>query len=1019
MDADQQGGPLPVRSYEEIDAPALAGYGFTDAERAARILRSLSGEGVPDALFERLLPALLAALAAAADPDRAVNNFERWAARVGSRVSQFDYLAAHPPALQALIAVFAGSQYFANVLIGQPEYAEVVTNPRLTAQAKTFAGFFRDAGRAVDVFKGPGGKRSALRRFKALEMLRIGTRDLIGAGDTATITREISDFADAVVQKACEFCAQEERAKRGVDRAAPFAVIGMGKLGARELNYASDIDLIFVHGDVPDVPADYYQGLAERLVSALSQATPEGFVFRVDMRLRPEGRFGPLSRSLESCRAYYETWGETWERQALLKARPVAGDPALGAAFIRMAQPFVFGRGGGADVTAALRENKRRIETRMQVAGTWRTSVKEGYGGIRDIEFPVQMFQITLGGAHPSLRAAASTRAALRALRDLGIVTETERRTLEASYWTLRAIEHRLQILDELPVRDLPDDPAERGRLARRLGFADAAAFDARYAEVTETARAFCLRVLGGEEQASDPAEHDWMPLLGSADDPAVRARLRERLAERGFADPERAVGLLLIPAVGTQHGAATPGTRQRFADIVGGLITLCARTADPDAALSGMEALAQASPSREALYAAFAEGGENLMARLCLLAAGSPPLLQSLAQHLELLDMLFDEDEMRTPASREELVARVRERLASTKTEAARIRALGGFWRRERLRVGVRDLWGETTDVAVTGRELTDLAEAMLEGLLLAAAGRAGAQETLPRLAVIGLGKFGGRELNFASDGDLLYVHERAEDAAGAVAIAEVLREIMNTLRTTQNVDMEFDPRLRPDGRFGLLSRTPHEYAAYYRNEAATWEKQTLLKARPVAGNRQIARLYMRIAHTIVYAVPISAAQEAEVRAMKRRIETERVRPADRRTDLKLGRGALSDIEWTTQLLQWRHGAAQEAIRVPGTRDGLEALCAAGLLVRDDFLTLAEGCDFLARLRDVGYLRTGLPADLLPVGQPDRLRAVARRMGFADDGAGTAAEHLRAEHAARTEAVRAVFRRLFLGETP
>ena len=346
-ESGEQAAKEPIRTYEEIDASALTAYNFADPERAARILRSLSGEGVPDALFERLLPHLLTALAGSADPDRAANNFERWAARLGARATQFQYLAANPEAVQALTAVFAGSQFFANVLIGQPEYAEIVTSPQVRANSKTFAALYRDARRAVDVFKGGGGKRAALRRFKALEMLRIGARDLIGVADTATITREISDFADAAVQTAYEFCAEEERDRRGLATVPAFCVIGMGKLGAQELNYASDIDLIFIHGDVDVGSAEFPQKLAENIVAALSQQTADGFVFRVDMRLRPEGRFGPLSRSLAACRAYYESWGETWERQALLKARPIAGDPALGAAFLRILGTDSFGNTDG------------------------------------------------------------------------------------------------------------------------------------------------------------------------------------------------------------------------------------------------------------------------------------------------------------------------------------------------------------------------------------------------------------------------------------------------------------------------------------------------------------------------------------------------------------------------------------------------------------------------------------------------------------------------------------------------
>ncbi len=1059
--AREEDASTPLRAFEDVTPAALAPLGFSDSARAARILRALAGDGVPDTLYERLLPHLVRALAACADPDRAVNNLERWAARVGGRATQFAYLADHPPALAALVTVFAASQYFANVLIAQPEWAEAVSG-ETAARPRAFADLLGEAARQTAVFPGPGGKRAALRQFKALQMLRIGARDLTGADNTAVITREISDLADAVVQTAYEFCAREEAEKQKLPpdcALPPFAVIAMGKLGGQELNYASDIDLIFVTGD--DASAVYTRGLAERVVSALSQATADGFVFRVDMRLRPEGRFGPLARSLGSCRAYYESWGEPWERQALLKARPVAGDAALGDAFVRLVQPFVWGGrdalGGTPGLLAGLRENKERMEARVRLAGTWRTSVKEGYGGIRDVEWAVQMLQLALGPAHPALRLLRSTDAVLRALVRLGVLSETDRATLADAYWFLRAVEHRLQIRDELPIRDLPNDDAERTRLARRVGFAGLAAFDARYRQVTETVRTQTTRLMNDLVPAADRTRNGHtgndddlttlLPLLAASssapDDKtqtaAVRARVVSRLGARGFADPVRALDLLLISSAGTAQGASTPGARARFLALADPLACACTRTADPDAALLGIETLAQAVPSREAFFASLAAENDEtpigllasepspMLSRLCLLAAGAPPLTQVLAQHLELLDLLFDPDEIEQPASANELTERMHERLRAARDENSRVRVLGAFWRRERLRVAARTLWGEAPDAAIVGDELSDVAHAMLDGLLQAAAA-AHADAVLPRFAVIGLGKFGGRELNFPSDGDLLYVHERSQDGDATAAVADTLRVLVGRLRREQNVDMEFDPRLRPSGRFGALSRTPASYAAYYEREAATWEKQALLKARPVAGNPELAARWMTEARDpAVYAHPATDEQINEIRAMKRRIETERLRPAERHTDLKLGLGAMSDIEWVAQLLQWRHGANHPPVRAPGTRAALHALHHAGLLGRGDLLVLTETYDFLQRLRNAVYLRTGLPGDTLPPaplpGHPAneeaerRLRALARLVLPPETGAGDEATRLRNEHAQRTQAVRAVFRRLFLNE--
>ena len=452
-------------TYDDLTPEALALLGFDDPAQACRILQGMAGHDVPDAAFGAFLVVVIPAVQGCADPDRAVANLGRWAEAVGSRASAYGMLASYPTAARMLVTVFAASQFFADLLIHTPEYLEVLTNPAIRDRGRGADALWADLSRRVGIAKTANARRDALRRFKPPEVLRIGVRDLLGYADMPRTARAISDFADVCVRMALHICAEE----RGL-AAPPFAIFALGKLGGQELNYASDIDLIFVHADA--MPAGEAVKLGEAVRDALAKATDAGFVFRVDLRLRPEGRFGPVSRSLASCRAYYESWAEPWERQALMKARFVAGDAAVGAAFSELAESFVYRARVEESFVQSIRGNKRRLEQKVARAGEADVNVKEGVGGIRDVEFAAQLMQLVAGGANPALRGGNTLRA-LEALALAGLLTGAERDTLAESYIFLRTVEHYLQIRDELPVRNIPREPGELRRFGRRLGYGD------------------------------------------------------------------------------------------------------------------------------------------------------------------------------------------------------------------------------------------------------------------------------------------------------------------------------------------------------------------------------------------------------------------------------------------------------------------------------------------------------------------------------------------------------------------
>lgn len=950
-----------IERYDELTPDALAPLGFDDPAHACRLLQDMAGHNVPDSVFNAALCVLMIALTDCADPDRAVANLARWAEAAGSRVAAYGLLAAHPPAAQILITVLAASQFFANLLIQTPEYLEALTNTRVRQAHRSPETMYADMARRVMLPTLPNARRDALRRVKGPEVLRIGVRDLLGEASFEETVADISAFADASVRLAWEICLDE---RRGPER---FAILAMGKLGGRELNYSSDIDLIFVHGDDEDGAAANKMGEAVR--DTLDKATGAGFVFRVDLRLRPEGRFGPLSRSLSSCRAYYESWAEPWERQALMKARCVAGDAALGEEFLAMARAFVYPPRVDEAFVDSIRRNKRRLEQKVARAGEADVNVKEGVGGIRDVEFTTQLMQLVAGGANPTLQTG-STLEALALLTNAGLLTPQERDTLRESYIFMRTVEHRLQLLDEQAVRTLPREAGTQRKFARRLGYPHTSAFLRDFHFHARRANALFTRLFYGED-TNIPAETNGADNIAdwtlATDDPAAQASLRDVLDAHGIADTDNALRLIRRAVQGSEYGGVRPEARDAFAALLSPLLAAAAATANPDAALRGFDALADAVPSRSAWLATL-QGSLHFLPRLATLAGDAPFLWQTLLNHLEFLDMLADEEVMGEP----------RTFLPAASVPQTAMDAL-----RARLHIGARDAWGLAA-TAETLLQTTRAAEAALQSslsLAIAELSYAG------QFAIIGLGKLGGAEMAYSSDMDVLYVASEAYLTL-ASRVAERLQHILRDDLKTEGVHFEIDARLRPDGRKGALVLDINTYRSYYAH-CSVWERQMLIKARPVAGDAELGQEFALMAEQVAYAAPADAATLDAVRAMKRRIETERVKSPH---DLKLAAGGLSDIEWAAQILQLMHGAKRPRLRKAGTLPALVALRDDALITQADWETLSNAYLHFAQWRNRLFLQSGVSGDS-PAALPEELRA-------------------------RMQAVRMVFIRVFQGDT-
>jgi glutamate-ammonia-ligase adenylyltransferase len=943
------------------DLERLGAWPPAAAPGGRRLLTGVAGSAAP-----RLVARTLAAIAAAhPDPDAFTARLRR---RPGLR--------------RRLVALVAASRSLGGWLAAHPEEADGLGDGRRFAEARPVADLVAEATAIVGRHQDPAAAWDGLRRFKRRELVRVAVRDLAGGVDVQQVGAELADLAQACLEAGLALAAREAGAQPD---GPAVAVLGMGKLGGGELNYVSDIDVLFGHrpaeGADPEATGRAAERVARALVQGLSAVTHEGTCYRVDVNLRPEGRNGPLSRTLASYQAYWQRWAQPWELQALIKVRPVVGDRELGGRFCAEAATFVYPQRLDPETLAAIRHNKARIEASAPARADGDRQVKLGPGGLRDIEFAVQLLQLVHGRHDPGLRSG-STLVALDRLTAAGFVGRADAAQLADAYRFLRTIEHRLQLAQERRTHTIPADPAARRWLAATMGYRDADGGDGATAvEAFEADRRRHAAAVRGLH-----AKLFYRPLLEAFG--AVPAGLEpegavERLAALGFANPDRAMAHLRALTAGLSRRATV------LRAMLPVMLPWLAEAPDPDGGLAALRVLAERLGDRAALLGMLRDNPATAEL-LCTVLGASRLLGDLLARHPELLIAMADEGGLAAPRPVGELTAEATAIVGRHQDPAAAWDGLRRFKRRELVRVAVRDLAGRAA-VEDVGAELTALAEACLEaGLQVAArtvAEDAGGLGGLPlRLAVLGMGKLGGGELNYVSDLDVVFCHQPAAadaEEAGRLAL-RVVRELLAGLSavTPEGTCFRVDADLRPEGRNGPLSRTLASYQAYWERWAQPWELQALIKARPVAGDRDLAERFLAQAWARTYPLRLDHATVAEVRRMKARVEAERLPAgADPRLHLKLGQGGLADVEWTVQLRQLRLGGTRPEVRVQGTLPALAALEKAGALEPGEAAWLADAYRLCLRVRNLAYLVAGRPVDSLPT-DARALDRLARAMG-------------------------------------
>jgi len=1002
-----------------LETPALAGvwlapWGLEDAARGHANLVRIAAAGLTLDLVAALCEQLANILPSLSDPDMALNNLDRFIAATRNPLGLGSLFERDPESLATLLQIFSTSQYLSDLLISDPESydllrlteGEPVSRELLTQEITSEVLTLNDERNVL----------AALRRFKRRETLRIGYGDIIRGLRLETVTRQISYLADALLEAALQFARRSLEQKRGVPRdrqgrSARFVILALGKLGGTELNYSSDIDLIFLSDGEGQTDKErgitnqeFYDRLARDVVKLLTESTALGSVYRVDLRLRPGGQSGPMVHSLEAALNYYDVLGRTWERQAFVKARGAAGDADLAADFLARLEPWIYRRYLNRADIAGIRALKRRIEQRARREGGEETDVKSGRGGIRDIEFVIQFLQLLNGGDLPQVRTN-NTLAAIVQLEITGCLTNQERVLLEENYTLLRNIEHRLQMMFDLQTHSLPRGPDELGRLALRLGYRNSTEhtalgmFTAEYKRVTELNRKILDHLLHDAFVDSEATEPEIDLVLDPDPSPET---IQEVLGAYRFRDVPTAYANLMDLAREKVRFLSPRRCRHFLASIAPRLLIAISATADPAATLWNLTKVSDSLGGKAALWELFSVNPPSLelYVELC---ASSPFLCDLLIRHPGMIDELLDSLLLDKLPTLEEL----KRQLADLTRGAEQLDPiLHSFGNAEKLRVGVRDILNKEP-VQHINLALSNIAAALVGQMaatehekLAAKFGEPtlSAEEQLGKKAeflIVALGKFGGAELNYHSDLDLVFLYEgdggtfharrsrrSGETTSNQHYFSELAQRIVKLAGFVGQYGKlyEIDTRLRPTGKSGRLCTSLTEFLRYFESgEGQLWERQALCRARVVYGSPAVAKQALDMIHRAMFAHPWRV-------EFARSIFDMRLRMQEGASDLNLkrGPGGVLDIEFLVQLLQLKHGGDLPALREPNTLAALAALRAAGILNQEEYDYLSTSYQVLRTIQGRLRLMNMTALNDLPK-EPAELAKLAAMLGYPD----------------------------------
>ena len=967
---------------QESALTPLARLGFAQLREAAGLLGNWAGA-------REFLPLL----AKSADPDQAL----RMLVQLREHAPQdTDAVLADPDSAARLVHLLGASKGLAEFFMRHPGRLDALTQP---LGALPDAGAYRgDLLAAVAPLAGDAAV-SALRVRYRWHLARLAAWDLEQPDQLAAVEAvgtALADLAGAALDGALAIARNQSRFPADEVAATRLAIIGMGKAGARELNYVSDVDVIFV-----TEPSDSLSSArAVEVATALAMATTRGIdglasepgLWEVDANLRPEGKDGALVRTLESHRAYYARWAKSWEFQAMLKARPLAGDLALGEQFVGALSPAVWSSASRENFVGSVQRMRERVTANIPKDEV-DVQLKLGPGGLRDVEFTIQLLQLVHGQTDPAVRQRG-TLAALAALAERSYIGREECAVFSEDYRFLRLLEHRLQLAQLRRTHLMPRDPDELRVLARASGLPTAQALGQRWQRTKLEVRGLHERLFYRPLLAAVASLPEGGMVLSSE-------HAEARLAAIGFRDPAGAMRHIAALTAGVSRRAAI----QR--NLLPVLLGWLAQGADPDRGLLAFRRLSE-DLGETHWYLRMLRDSSAAANRLTQLLSGSRFVGDLLEGIPEAVAWLESDDQLlpRTAEQLEQEIAAIVGRYADN--AAAGSSALKAVRRREVLRLAI----GYTVGVVAVeelGLSLSEVTDAVLAGMLRLA-------RPVPdgiEFAIVAMGRYGGAELGIGSDADVLYVYRAlSATAEEAGAVAEKIVGALTRLTEDVRLPLDLDTALRPEGKNGPVVRSLDSYRAYYARWSLTWEAQALLRARGAAGDAPLLHDFVALADAMRYPAAISEREVREIKRIKARVESERLpQGADPSRHLKLGRGSLSDVEWFVQLVQLQHGARTASLRTTSTLHALSAAVEEQLISPADAMRLRQAWLFASRTRSAMTLWMSKTTDVLP-GDRQQLEGIARLMGYPSGGAGTLEE----DYLRVTRRARGVFEKRFYG---
>jgi [glutamine synthetase] adenylyltransferase / [glutamine synthetase]-adenylyl-L-tyrosine phosphorylase len=844
-----------------------------------------------------------------------------------------------------------------------------------------------------------------LRLYKEEEYLRIGCRDLAGIADVVEVMEELSDLAATAIQTAVVFHQQRLNTKHGmppeVAENTGFVVIGLGKVSGKEVNFSSDVDIMYLRGPEEgqtrgpaSIPvAKFYETLAQSVTRSLSELTEDGFVFRVDLRLRPEGEKGELVPSVNNALDYYLGWGRTWERAALMKAVPIAGDMELGKEFVSELEPFLYRKYLDYSTLEDMRVMKLGIQNQLKRKPV--LNIKLGQGGIREIEFFVQALQLINAGKTRRVRSP-STLKALERLTEAGLLDGTNADDLRRAYLFFRRTEHYIQINHQLQTHDLPRTPEDQEELAKRMGYREQALESflsdlERHRKIVEELFSTLFYHAGDDtfQQVSPEAK----AIAESVHDEKATAVLLGQYGLAELADSYPILRNLILPP---ENKIPSEKGRRLLERLAPFFIEEIAKMPEPRQALIALDSFVDSLTAHAAYFSTLLENPPTIGFLINILGE-SRFFTELLIRHPQAIDSLISRRAYNHPLEKEDLEAQLAERLAYCEDLESELDVLRRFKHEQMLNIGVRHISGEIESPAARWL-VTQLAEACLDAAVRIASnemtrkfGGFHPDDPLP-FVIIGMGKLGGMEMTYLSDVDVIFVYDFPSPQIGRFSAHEWFTRLASriisilTVPTAEGTVFALDTRLRPSGNKGPLVSSLSAFRDYHRTTSELWEKQALIKARPVTGPPELIEEVKQIVRDCIMRTRTSSEEVREIDRLRKRMQNELAVEDELRVDLKTGHGGLVDVEFFVQANILKYASAHPGILVNNTLEAIAELRAAGLIDRLTFQTLDFGYRFLSNLEDRLRIMEQRSVNTLPL-QGEKLTGLARRLGYGERG--------------------------------